>query len=41
MQPTLLTEIPVRLDRPDPSRCTECKLPKKAAGRKRRKPRRN
>ena len=30
MQPTLLTEIPLRLDKPDPGRCTECKMPKRA-----------
>jgi epoxyqueuosine reductase QueG len=39
MQPTLLTEIPLRLDKPDPSNCTECKMSrrslKKVATRKR------
>jgi hypothetical protein len=39
MQPTLLTEIPLRLDKPDPGRCTECKMPrrslKKVASRRR------
>jgi hypothetical protein len=29
MQPSLLTAIPLRLDNPDPSRCTECKMPKR------------
>jgi len=29
MQPTLLTEIPLRLDKPDPGNCTECKMPKR------------
>jgi hypothetical protein len=40
MQPTLLTEIPLRLDKPDPGSCTECKMPrrslKKLASRRRR-----
>jgi hypothetical protein len=30
MQPTLLTEIPLRLDKPDPSNCTECKMPRRS-----------
>jgi hypothetical protein len=37
MQPTLITEIAVRLDRPDPGRCTECKLPTKRSERPKRR----
>jgi hypothetical protein len=40
MQPTLLTEIPFRLDAPDASRCTECKLPKKPRAKRRKSSRR-
>jgi hypothetical protein len=40
MQPTLLTEIRLRLDKPDPGRCTECKMPKRTDERPKRARRR-
>jgi hypothetical protein len=39
MQPTLLTAIPVRLDLPDPGRCSECSRSAKERLAEQRKPR--
>jgi hypothetical protein len=36
MQPTPFNALSIRLDLPDPSRCTECKMPKAKAERHRR-----